>query len=182
MDAVDDELLAVAEELEFFLAAIGCGQIDDELWKWLVGLKQDRTLRRLSCFVHDKPRSASRHHHASCDNAACGIMPAILHATDRLAVIDPAVPPRPSSLAAQTKATGGKHELAGDLHHLLAGWSVALDRIGFVGRALLDSLYRYGGVPRQLFRNVLAGVAACGPHHRTALAPGSKVSLRMHFS
>jgi hypothetical protein len=60
---------------------------------------------------------------------------------------------------------------------LLVGQSLSLG-LGLVV-ALLDSLYRYGGFPRQLFRNVLAGVAACGPHHRTAVAPGSGVSLRV---
>src|SRR6476646_9124432 len=106
---------------------------------------------------------------------ACGIMPVVAIATDRLAAIDSSVAPRPV-LQPHSRGTGGNHAPAVDVHHLLAGWSVAHGRFRFVGRALLDALHRSRELHRELLRDVLAGLAPGRPHHRTALARGGGVS------
>ena len=56
---------------------------------------------------------------------------------------------------------------------LQRGWTRGSSPIG--GRTLLDALHRSRDFHRELFRHVLGGLAACSPHHRTAVAPGGGV-------
>src|SRR5215471_1396928 len=112
-----------------------------------------------------------------CDIAPRDTMPAAVSATDRLAAIDSPVGVAELCRHA-VKAQGASYEPADSFHHKPGDRSVALHRFRFAGRALFDPLHRNGDLHRQLFRDVLAGLALCGSHHRAEVAVTRRVERR----